>query len=334
MPNSSLNDSTGDDNPKDDSDQTDQDRNRATQDPASPEQQRELDDTLRSLKDLITDPAQAADDAASADSLQMADASTGEDVPTLTHVVHDPDDVQRDIFEQIAFDQGVLSKETSAKPAPVQPPLTLNEETTPPSASPEKSDDRSGDDPISSDRDFAADADRFAAENFSNPEPGEPLPEVDAQAESAPDYSEDNIPVVTAALDAKALFPDGAFDGPELDEYAGDTLPGGFLPGSVDNRPYEDFGIDELPGEDDAATMPVPGARETIWDDRRPDSFVRTADDVANDAVGLVKDSLSAAGEKPLNPEIAAEIQKALAGMLEQWHDADTDTPPADPDAS
>lgn len=302
------------------------DKNMAADDSTSPEHQRELDDTLRSLKDLITDPAKAQS------SLSDEGDGSDEDVPTLTNVVHDPDDVQRDIFEQIAFDKRVLKKSVSKDPAPAEPPLRMNDPVDVQIEQPEVSENPDQPKAISSDQDFAAAADKFAEENFSNAQPEQhqekdPEEDLGVDSDSIGEPVDDGIPVVDNAIDADEVFPEGAFDGPELDDYPGDTLPGGFLPGSVDNRPYEEFGIDELPG-DDAADLPAAGTAGTvgtIWDDRRPDSFVRTADDVANDAVGLVKDSLNAAGEKPLHPEIASEIQKALAGMLEQWHDADSD---------
>jgi len=344
----------------------------------------ELDDTLRSLHDLIKDaPKDAGGDLTDGpidmnqkDPLRVSttDPKASTDFPTLTDVIHDPDDVQRDLFEQLALgDSAKDNKDTTEAPAEnvlvkadkASPTPQLNqpdESVAPPT------------------RDYAADAERFAAEHFpqspdasadtpddaskidasnsasaddeladpgienaDTPAPNEPeeLPQLAGAAAVAASRAvaarsqEDGIPVVTSAIDPNEHFPDGVFDGPELDDYAGDTLPGGFLPGSVDNRPYEEFGIDELPGEGD--TLEEPAAtyeRATIWDDRGPDSFVNIdeIDEAPAPQQPLVKHSLNANGEPPLDPVIATQIHDALAGLLGKWPDSNIETPAPDTD--
>jgi len=313
---------------------------------------------LRSLHDLIKDAPDAADAPDQTDPMRVeaTDPKASSDFPTLTNVVHDSDDVQRDLFEQIAFGNGALPNEAKIN-APDSDANNPAKDTIAPESTPVTARDETI---TRAPRDFAADADRFAEENFPK------SPDAPDAADSAiddalpPDHEtlehddipqlagaaavaasravaarghDDGIPVVTSAIDADAEFPDGVFAGPELDDYPGDTLPGGFLPGSVDNRPYDEFGIDELPGEDEApGEFAAEKERATIWDDHRPGGFVQIDDEPANTGTPLVKNTLTADGERPLNPAIANEIHDALAGLLGKWPESDADATAVDSD--
>jgi len=327
-------------------------------DPDLPDE--ELDDTLRSLRSLIKDDH--ADDSGNDDHADDSGApehrSDDEDFPTLTNIVPDTDAAQRDLFEQAA--PAAVSARDIVR-SDEEPPLLIDEDpidaVVAKNTQPETNDDapavEDDDVPLLDDElddiDALAQGDQPVADSDDDEEVDAKTSESDAPDEDAEDeipWPEDDIPSLTREIDPDQAFPEGVFPPPDavaaLSPDQDDDAPigrGGFIPGSVDDRPYDSFGIDELPADEGNNPEPNHGplidtapdvGDGTIWDARDARGFVRSADDVAADALGLVDDSLEAAGEKALDPELADEIRKSLSGLLGNWREAEDDASGSD----